>query len=128
MKYSCRFIELLLVLEYLVTEFLLLLTIAMDQQYGDQDGGDGFGQQSGEQFGQTAQGFGGGQSTGLRQWGSSSFYSLKNVSTGMYLAAHPDGQLVAEDDTTGHHDVPWNIYSTSDGKSSARPSCPSQVT
>jgi hypothetical protein len=81
---------------------------------------DQFGDQYGQQFGQIAQGlsgqFGGGQPAGLSQWGPSSAYSLKNLSTGMYLAAHPDGQLVAEDDTTGHHDVPWNIYTTGDGR------------
>lgn len=84
---------------------------------------DYFGQveQGVSQFGQQ---FGGGQPAGLSQWGSASAYSLKNLSTGMYLAAHPDGQLVAEDDTTGHHDVPWNIFSTGDGKYSPCPSCP----
>lgn len=90
-----------------------------------------FGDQYGQQFGQIAQNFGsqfgGGQPAGLTQWGSSSAYTLKNLSTGMYLAAHTDGQLVAEDDTTGHHDIPWNIYSTGDGKYSACPSCSSHI-
>jgi len=61
-------------------------------------------------------GGGGGSGGQLSQWGSSPVYSVKNVSTGMYLAAHPDGQLVAEDDTTGHHDVPWNIYDVGNGR------------
>lgn len=96
---------------------------------------DRFGQKDGDQVGQFEEGFGGGQdggqygqqSGGLSQWGSSKFYGVKSVATGMYLAAHPDGQLVAEDDTTGHHDVPWTIYTTQDGQCSARPSCPSQA-
>lgn len=88
---------------------------------------DQFGEQYGQQFGQIAEGlgsrFGGGQPAGLTQWGSSGAYALKNASTGMYLAAHPDGQLVAEDDTTGHHDVPWNISKTRDGMYWACHSC-----
>ncbi|KAG0584939.1 hypothetical protein M758_3G245500 [Ceratodon purpureus] len=77
---------------------------------------DRFGQGAGNMVGQFGQQFGGGQPAGLSQWGSASTYSVKNLSTGMYLAAHPDGQLVAEDDTTGHHDVPWSIFSTGDGR------------
>jgi hypothetical protein len=81
---------------------------------------DYFGQQIQQGVSQFGQQFGGGAPGGLAQWGSSSAYSVKNLSTGMYLAAHPDGQLVAEDDTTGHHDVPWNIFSTEDGRVALR--------
>jgi hypothetical protein len=31
------------------------------------------------------------------------------VATGMYLAAHEDGELVCEDADLKHHDIPWNI-------------------
>jgi hypothetical protein len=45
----------------------------------------------------------------LVNWGESEVYSLRNVTTGMYLAAHEDGQLVCEDADLKHHDIPWNI-------------------
>ena len=53
--------------------------------------------------------------SGLPRWGPSDFYSLRNCATGMYLASHPDGQLVAEDDTTDHHDLVWSIATTPAG-------------
>jgi len=37
------------------------------------------------------------------------FYNLRNTATGMYLGAHPDGLVIAEDDSTNHHDVVWKI-------------------
>lgn len=52
---------------------------------------------------------------GLTPWGDSPAYALKNLHTGMYLAAHKDGELVAEDDTTSHHDLVWKIYTTASG-------------
>ncbi len=45
----------------------------------------------------------------LVNWGESEVYSLRNVATGMYLAAHEDGQLVCEDADLKHHDIPWSI-------------------
>jgi hypothetical protein len=47
---------------------------------------------------------------GFTPWGSETAYGLKNTSTGMFLAAHKDGELVAEDDTTAHHDLVWRIF------------------
>ncbi len=45
----------------------------------------------------------------LVNWGEAEVYSLRSVATGMYLAAHADGQLVCEDADLKHHDIPWNI-------------------
>jgi hypothetical protein len=45
----------------------------------------------------------------LVKWGESEVYSLRNVATGMYLAAHEDGLLVCEDADLKHHDIAWNI-------------------
>eukprot|EP00953_Heterococcus_sp_UTEX-ZZ885_P011515 6666-Heterococcus_DN1.PRE.2 len=47
---------------------------------------------------------------GFAPWGNETAYGLKNTSTGMFLAAHKDGELVAEDDTTAHHDLVWRIF------------------
>ncbi len=49
------------------------------------------------------------RATELVNWGESEVYSLRNVATGMYLAAHEDGELVCEDADLKHHDIPWNI-------------------
>jgi hypothetical protein len=47
---------------------------------------------------------------GFTPWGNETAYGLKNSSTGMFLAAHKYGELVAEDDTTAHHDLVWRIF------------------
>jgi hypothetical protein len=51
-------------------------------------------------------------SAGFVPYGSSvgNAYALKNLATGMYLAAHKDGSLVCEDDTTSHHDLVWRVF------------------
>jgi len=37
------------------------------------------------------------------------YHTLCNKQTGMYLGAHMDGLLIAEDNTTNHHDVAWKV-------------------
>jgi len=45
----------------------------------------------------------------LVPWGTSEVYSIKNIGTGNYLAAHEDGHLVCEDSDVKHHDIPFGI-------------------
>jgi len=37
------------------------------------------------------------------------YHTLRNEQTGMYLGAHTDGLLIAEDNDTNHHDIEWKI-------------------
>eukprot|EP00669_Euglena_mutabilis_P007665 TRINITY_DN289_c0_g2_i2.p2 TRINITY_DN289_c0_g2~~TRINITY_DN289_c0_g2_i2.p2 ORF type:complete len:159 (+),score=31.55 TRINITY_DN289_c0_g2_i2:25-501(+) len=39
------------------------------------------------------------------------YHTLRNEQTGMYLGAHPDGLLIAEDNDTNHHDIAWKVVS-----------------
>lgn len=57
----------------------------------------------------------GSSASGLTPWGQHPAYAFKNLGTGMYLAAHKDGELVAEDDTTTHHDLVWKVYTHGNG-------------
>ncbi|KAG5184880.1 hypothetical protein JKP88DRAFT_262723 [Tribonema minus] len=55
------------------------------------------------------------EAAGFSPWGQSAAYSVKNAATGMYLAAHKDGELVAEDNDLQHHDLVWRIFEHPNG-------------
>jgi len=46
------------------------------------------------------------------------YHTLRNEQTGMYLGAHTDGLLIAEDNDTNHHDIEWKIVPGHSGTSS----------